>query len=99
MSIRDFNMLPVQDLNKIKSVNNSGMKGGEAHEAPPLADEQLAVDGCWARESHFPLGMCPLVGSQSPSAYVCAALNRTSELKIISKSNQKQKSQPSNKWL
>lgn len=60
-------MVTVPDLQKIKPVNNFSMKGGGVHEAPPLADELLATDSCQEKESHFPMGLCPLVGPQCPS--------------------------------
>lgn len=39
---------------------------GEAHEAPPGAEELLATSGCWKGQSHFSCTVWPLGGCECP---------------------------------
>lgn len=59
--------LPTQDLHKIKPIKNSRKEEGRTPEAPPSAEELLAVDGCWGKKSHFSLGVWPLESCPCPS--------------------------------
>lgn len=45
---------------QIKAIEHSMNQGGTP-EGIPLAEDLLAVDGCWGRQTHFSLGVSPLV--------------------------------------
>lgn len=47
--------------NKKSCINERGDSG-----TPSLAEEILAIEGCWGRESHFSLKVWSLVGPSGP---------------------------------
>lgn len=36
---------------------NPGVKTGDGHEVPPIAEEPLSCDGCWEAKGQFSSGM------------------------------------------